>query len=357
MTGPIVLVETLAATHGIDARTALAKLSAAGLLDVGDDEYGFRNELTREIAYGTLTKAERARRHGLLAKTIAMDGERTGRIEEVMDRLAYHFNLAASLLTELGTRDGLPTEMAREAASFLSRAARRAEQREDWKSAEKYLNHALPLVDRDQTRRAARPPPAPRPGPRRAARHARRPPRPRRWSSSSRASSTTSARSRRPRRSSATCSTRRATSSRRPTRSTAPSRSGASSATRTGSPRRCASPGMTALFRANMEKANAEIEEALQPLPRRARPAGRGVGAAEPRLARLHPGRVPRSPRPGSRRRPRASARSATGAASRGRSGCSRGCDSCRVAWRRRATSPCAWSRRPASSATAGPGR
>jgi class 3 adenylate cyclase/tetratricopeptide (TPR) repeat protein len=149
MNGPIVLVETLAATHDTDARTALAKLATAGLLDVGDDEYGFRNELTREIAYSTLTKAERARRHGLLAKTIAMDGERTGRIEEVMDRLAYHFNLAASLLTELGTHEGMPTEMAREAASFLSRAARRAEQREDWKSAEKYVNHALPLVEAD----------------------------------------------------------------------------------------------------------------------------------------------------------------------------------------------------------------
>jgi class 3 adenylate cyclase/tetratricopeptide (TPR) repeat protein len=150
MTGPIVLVEVLATTRGIDARTALHHLAAAGLLDVGDDEYAFRNELTREIAYSTLTKAERARRHGLLAKTIAMDGERTGRIEEVMDRLAYHWNLSASLLTELGTGEGLPPEMAHEAASFLSRAARRAEQREDWKSAEKHVNHALPLLDADQ---------------------------------------------------------------------------------------------------------------------------------------------------------------------------------------------------------------
>jgi tetratricopeptide (TPR) repeat protein len=150
MTGPIVLVETLASTHGSDARTALGSLAAAGLLDVGDDEFAFRNELTREIAYGTLTKAERARRHGLLAKTIAMDGERTGRIEEVMDRLAYHFNLAASLLAELDTHAGMPPEMAREAASFLSRAARRAEQRDDWKSAEKYLDHALPLLGAEE---------------------------------------------------------------------------------------------------------------------------------------------------------------------------------------------------------------
>ena len=44
------------------------------LLELDDDEYRFRNELTRDVAYGTLTKAERARRHGTLAKLIAEDG-------------------------------------------------------------------------------------------------------------------------------------------------------------------------------------------------------------------------------------------------------------------------------------------
>ena len=243
MNGPIVLVEVLAATHGVDARTALTRLATAGLLDVGDDEYGFRNELTREIAYGTLTKAERARRHGLLAKTIAMDGERTGRIEEVMDRLAYHFNLAASLLTELGTGEGMPPEMAREAASFLSRAARRAEQREDWKSAEKYVNHALPLVDADERVERLGAPPAAGPGAGRAARHRPAPATTSRMVDRLARELDDQRRSPRPRRSSATCSTRRATSSRRPRRSTAPSPSGASSATPTGSPRRCDSPG------------------------------------------------------------------------------------------------------------------
>ena len=60
-----------------------------------DDEFRFRNELTRDVAYGTLTKAERARRHGTVAKLIAEDAEANDRIEEVLDRLGYHFNLAA----------------------------------------------------------------------------------------------------------------------------------------------------------------------------------------------------------------------------------------------------------------------
>ena len=144
--GPIALVEVLAATHGADATSALTSLADTGLLDLTGDEFSFRNELTREIAYGTLTKAARAQRHGLLAKTMAHEGERTGRIEEVMDRLGYHFNLSTSLLKELGTGDGLPPEMAREAASFLSRAARRSEHREDWKAAERYVTQALSLL-------------------------------------------------------------------------------------------------------------------------------------------------------------------------------------------------------------------
>ncbi len=145
--GPVALVEVLSATHGADAATALGSLADLGLVNLVDGEFEFRNELTREIAYGTLTKADRARRHGLLAKTLANEGERTGRIEEVMERLGYHFDLAASLLNELGSGSGLPPEMAREAASFLARAGRRAEQREDWKAAAKHLSGAIMLVD------------------------------------------------------------------------------------------------------------------------------------------------------------------------------------------------------------------
>ncbi len=146
-TGPVALVDVLAATHGADAGSALAALADQGLLNLDDGEFAFRNELTREIAYNTLTKAERARRHGLLAKTLATEGERTGRIEEVMERLGYHFDLAASLRNELGSGSGMPPEMAREAASFLARAGRRAEQREDWKAADKHLSGAIMLTE------------------------------------------------------------------------------------------------------------------------------------------------------------------------------------------------------------------
>ena len=96
----------------------------ADLLDLDGDEYRFRNELTRDVAYGTLTKAERARRHGHLAKLIAEDAEANDRIDEVLDRLGYHFNLAASLMVELGAIDGLPSGMVPAGVRFLEACGR-----------------------------------------------------------------------------------------------------------------------------------------------------------------------------------------------------------------------------------------
>ena len=100
-------------------------LADKDLLELDDDEFRFRNELTRDVAYGTLTKAERARRHGTLSK-LDRGGcaRRNDRIDEELDRLAYHFNLAASLMAELGAIDGLPSGMIPAGVRFLARAAR-----------------------------------------------------------------------------------------------------------------------------------------------------------------------------------------------------------------------------------------
>ena len=126
-TGPIDLVRALAAPRGTNADESLGRLATRDLLELDADEYRFRNELTRDVAYGTLTKAERARRHGHLAKLLAEDAEANDRIDEVLDRLGYHFNLAASLMAELGAIDGLPSGMVPAGIRFLKRAADQAE--------------------------------------------------------------------------------------------------------------------------------------------------------------------------------------------------------------------------------------
>jgi class 3 adenylate cyclase/tetratricopeptide (TPR) repeat protein len=147
-TGPVELVAAMARSRGNDAEPSLARLADKDLLELDDGEFRFRNELTRDVAYGTLTKAERARRHGSLSKIIAEDAEANDRVDEELDRLAYHFNLAAALMSELGAIDGLPNGMIPAGVRFLARAAERAERRDDWAVAEKYLSHAIPRVDR-----------------------------------------------------------------------------------------------------------------------------------------------------------------------------------------------------------------
>jgi tetratricopeptide (TPR) repeat protein len=152
-TGPLPVLRLLAGERDGDPEPALRTLADQDLLVLDGDEYAFRNELSRDVAYGTLTKAERARRHGALARLLAKDAERTGRIEETLDRLAYHFNLSASLMTELGSVPGLPDDLAPGAVQFLRRAADRAALQDDWKTADRYLCHTLGLIgpeDRSQ---------------------------------------------------------------------------------------------------------------------------------------------------------------------------------------------------------------
>ena len=153
----------------------LGRLATRDLLELDDDEYRFRNELTRDVAYGTLTKAERARRHGRLAKLLAEDAEANDRIDEVIDRLGYHFNLAASLMAELGAIDGLPSGMVPAGVRFLKRAADQAEAARRLGDGRE-VPQSRDSADRPRGSRGTPPGPArPRPGARRAAPLPRRP--------------------------------------------------------------------------------------------------------------------------------------------------------------------------------------
>jgi len=149
--GPVALLRLLAGERHESPDPALARLAAQDLLVLDGDEYAFRSELTREVAYETLTKAERARRHAALARLLSKDAERTGRVEESLDRLAYHFNLSAALMTELGPAPGLPDDIRPGAVQFLTRAADRAALQDDWKTANRYLGHTLELLGPDDT--------------------------------------------------------------------------------------------------------------------------------------------------------------------------------------------------------------
>jgi class 3 adenylate cyclase/tetratricopeptide (TPR) repeat protein len=152
-TGPVELVTALAETRQ-SGEPELTRLADKDLLEVERNEYVFKTDLIREVAYSTLTKAERARRHATLSHHLAARATKTGRIEEVLDQLAYHYGAAAELIAELGTVEGVPADLGEKAVNFLEQAAERAAQQETWPVAKRLLSMALEtLGDAEPDRR------------------------------------------------------------------------------------------------------------------------------------------------------------------------------------------------------------
>jgi class 3 adenylate cyclase/tetratricopeptide (TPR) repeat protein len=142
-TGPVAALSVLASDRGdADVSTVLQGLAAKDLLHtLADGEYEFRSELVREVAYETLTKAERGRRHAALAEWLSDNARRTGREDEYLEQLAHHYGAAAELSSELGSIEGVPDEICDIALTAIERAAVRAKQRD-------MHGVSLPLLDR-----------------------------------------------------------------------------------------------------------------------------------------------------------------------------------------------------------------
>ncbi len=150
--GSVELVSALAGARAEDHR--LDALVEAELLEIEHNEYVFKTELVREVAYKTLTKAERARRHAALSHHLALHAEKTGRIEEILDQLAHPYGAAAELIAELGAVEGVPVDLGQKALDFLEQAGERAAQEETWPVARRLVNMALDVLgDADPGRR------------------------------------------------------------------------------------------------------------------------------------------------------------------------------------------------------------
>ena len=104
----------------------------------GERAYRFKHVLIREVAYGGLSKFDRANLHARFAGWLA---ERAG--EELLEIRAYHLEQAAALHAELDGRP--PQELATEAAKALTEAGKRALAREANRPARKLLLRASEL--------------------------------------------------------------------------------------------------------------------------------------------------------------------------------------------------------------------
>ena len=136
--GPLAAAFALANRE--DAPRLFERLTERDLLVVDGDEFHFKSELIREISYGTLTKAERARRHADLAPLLEARGEAaTGQV-------ANHLATAAELVGELGPVPGVADDILERAVDALVRAARKAEEVESWLVSGSYHDRTLGLL-------------------------------------------------------------------------------------------------------------------------------------------------------------------------------------------------------------------
>jgi class 3 adenylate cyclase/tetratricopeptide (TPR) repeat protein len=154
--GKVDMVVALARERGgsADVVLTLRRLAEKDLVELDDGKFTFRSELIRDVAYNTLTKAERARRHLAVAQYLTRWAAESSRLETVLDLLARHYGAAAGLAEELGTVDGIPPDLDARAVEYLERAASRAERQERWRNAAELLTIALKFASRLHPRRA-----------------------------------------------------------------------------------------------------------------------------------------------------------------------------------------------------------
>lgn len=153
-TGPVAGLAFMADARGqTDFDSALNTLVSADLIQIAGPRYQFRSDLVRDVAYGTLTKTVRARRHYAIAKYLEARHGKTKRIRNsALAAIADHYRWAAILTTELA---GVPeidmVDVTTKALDWLQKAGKRALDNEP-ASAEAWFDAGVNLASDDPTR-------------------------------------------------------------------------------------------------------------------------------------------------------------------------------------------------------------
>lgn len=120
----------------------LQELDESGLLEIRGRRWEFHSESVRDAAYQTLTKAARAQRHAGVASALAATAAQH-------DDRAHHIAAAAELVQELGSVDGVPTDITTRAIDLLVTAAERAIDSGSLRMAVRHASRALDLAGDD----------------------------------------------------------------------------------------------------------------------------------------------------------------------------------------------------------------
>ncbi len=140
------LEEMARRVRGVDDITAaLDELVERDVLRVDGTNWEFHNDLTREVAYHTLTKSDRATRHLGVAKWI--EAHHRGAWSDVeVDLLAHHYGVAAEALADVGAVDGLGQSLRAQALHWVQEAAARAERLSLLRSVTRLTSQGLALA-------------------------------------------------------------------------------------------------------------------------------------------------------------------------------------------------------------------
>ena len=116
----------------------------------GQQEYLFKHILTRDVAYGSLPRRERAQAHRKVANWLQRSaGER---VSEFAELLAYHLGTAARLAAEVGSLDA---DLRDDAVRWLRAASDAARRRSALHKAVRLAEEALELAQTDLQRAEA----------------------------------------------------------------------------------------------------------------------------------------------------------------------------------------------------------
>jgi hypothetical protein len=148
---PAMLQAVLADVQPPEIDAALDGLLARDLLvETSGGAFAFRHVLNRDVACGTLSRAERIRLHGKIAAWLEAYG--ADRLDEYTELIAYHYREAVLLARRAAVPVELPIDPAR-AVHYLERAGELAGHASAFAEARAYLHSAIELApEADQLR-------------------------------------------------------------------------------------------------------------------------------------------------------------------------------------------------------------
>jgi len=131
-----------------EINAALDALLAHNLIvPTGGGAYTFRHVLIRDVAYGTLSRAERVRIHSKIAAWLeATAGDH---VDAYTELIAYHYREAVLLSRQAAVPLELPIDPAR-AVHYLTRAGQLASRSGAFAEARTYLQSAIDLAPQEE---------------------------------------------------------------------------------------------------------------------------------------------------------------------------------------------------------------